>query len=668
MKLIKLTLRNFKGIKNFEFYPQGMNADVLADNAVGKTTIYDAFLWLLHDKDSQNKKGFDIKTLNAQGEALHGLEHAVEGVFEIGSKILTLTKVYAEQWTKKRGSAEKTFTGHTTEYFIDSVPVKKNEYEKRISEIIDEDKFRLLTNPAYFNEHLKWQDRRKILLDVCGDLTDEEVIASDQSLSKLPDILRGRKLEDHKKVIAVRRAKINEELKKIPIRVDEVQRSLPDISDIAANNLPADIADIKERIRAKEQELTSVESGGGIAEKQIELRQIEGELIQIKNEVQGKTSELIGAKNRELNQIKTDIAKLESEISNKERTLENNQRILNQVDEDLQKTRDKWYQVDGRQFTFEQNDTCPTCGQHLPENQLTAAREKALADFNRFKAAELETVTLDGKKLSEKKNVLTDGINTLNNDIEKLSEELPSLIDKVANLQVLLEDLIKDSHIYKEDPAYVKKLAEKQAAEDAMSGLQNDNSQAKDEVKMELGKLNSSLQHFQSQLSKIDQVEQGKQRIQELSDQERELAAEYEKLEGELYLTEQFIRSKVALLEEKINSKFKLARFKMFNVQVNGGLEEVCETIYNGVPYGSGLNAGHRIIVGMDIISTLSEYYGFTAPIFVDNAESVTTLPEMDAQVIRLIKPEITAENKRKYSQLVVEVEGQSPNLFKEAI
>ena len=81
---------------------------------------------------------------------------------------------------------------------------------------------------------------------------------------------------------------------------------------------------------------------------------------------------------------------------------------------------------------------------------------------------------------------------------------------------------------------------------------------------------------------------------------------------------------------------------------INGGVEECCETLYNGVPYSTGLNTGHKIIVGLDIINTLSEHYGFRPPIFVDNAESVTDLPEMQAQVIRLVKPEIRTATDRK--------------------
>jgi len=667
MRLLKLKLNNFKGIKQFTLDTQGGNVDIFGDNATGKTTLYDAFLWLLFDKDSQNKKDFSIKTLDKGGSVLQGLDHAVEGTFDLDDKLITFTKSYSEQWTKKRGSAEKTFTGHTTDYYIDLVPVKKKEYEARIAEIVKEDIFRLLTNPAYFNEHLNWQDRRKILLDVCGDISDAEVIASDKSLAALPEILQGRKLDDHKKVIASRRTKINDELKKIPVRIDEVERSLPDI-DVSGDKLRADIDDIRAQIKAKEQELSQIESGGEIAEKRLQIREIEGDLISIKNDVQGQTSTQIDAKNRELNKVKTQIADLENEISNKRRTLESNHRVSKQVEDDLAATRAKWFEVDGRQFSFEQNDSCPTCGQSLPEDKLTAAREKALADFNQRKAADIERINLDGKQLAEKKGCLIGEIAKPEADIKNLSKQLPGLNEQANHLRVLIENLIKDSNVYLEDPTYLKKLAEKQGVEDAVAQLQDDNSQAKDKARQEISKLNSSLQDYQSQLAKIDQVKQGKKRIQELSDQERELAAEYERLEGELYLAEQFIRSKVSLLEEKINGKFKLARFKMFNVLVNGGLEEVCETIYEGVPYGSGLNTGHRNIVGLDIIRTLSEYHNFVAPIFVDNAESVTSLPDMDAQIIRLIKPEITPENKKRYSQLVVEVENSEPKLFKEVI
>ncbi len=636
MKLLKLTLSNFKGIKSFTLDAQGHNANVFGDNGTGKTTLYDAFLWLLFDKDSNNKKDFAIKTLATDGSELHGLEHTVEGQFEIDGRIVTLTKAYMEQWTKKRGSAEKTFTGHTTDYYIDSVPVKKKEYEARIAEITDENAFRLLTNPAYFNEHLDWQKRREILLEVCGDISDAEVIASDKALAQLPEILKDRKLDDHKKVVAARRTKINDELKKIPVRIDEVERSLPDIGDSNADGLLTDMARLKADIKAKEQELARIESGGEIAEKSVQLRRLEADLIQIKNEAQGKTSQVIADKTRELNILKSKLADMSSQLRQHQKKVEDADKFIEKYEAELVSARDRWFKVDARQFTHNHTETCPTCGQGLPQDQIAAAREKALADFNQAKAMEIELINADGKRLAEKKQELITERKAAREAMLKLNDEMPAYREQADQLQTLIENLTHDNNIYKEDPAYIAKTKEIEALQQTIDQLRGDNAAAVAAAQDELRRLNAALQNVMSQLAKYDAAQQGKERIAELSDQERDLAAEYEKLEKELYLTEQFVRTKVAMLEEKINSKFKMARFKLFDVQVNGGISETCETLYKGVPYGSGLNNGARIAVGLDIINTMADHYGFTAPIFVDNCEAVTKLPKTNSQLIRL--------------------------------
>jgi DNA repair exonuclease SbcCD ATPase subunit len=661
MKLLRLTLSNFKGVKQFILQANGHDAQIYGDNATGKTTLYDAFLWLLFDKDSQNKKDFAIKTLASDGSELHGLEHTVEGSFEIDGRAMTLTKSYMEQWTKKRGSAEKTFTGHTTDYFIDSVPVKKKEYEARIAEIVNENVFRLLTNPAYFNEHLDWQDRRKILLEVCGDITDDMVIASDKSLAALPGILEGRKLDDHKKVIAARRAKINDELKKIPVRIDEVQRSLPDISDGNADILLADMAKLNADIKSKEQELARIETGGEIAEKVVQRKQLEAELIQIKNNCQGKTSQIIAEKTRELNIARAKIADIENSLRHEKKTITESEKILERIAVELASARDRWYQVDARQLSFDPTETCPTCGQHLPQDKINAAREKALADFNQTKSMEIERINSHGQHLDQEKKTLTEEVQSARAAVARLTGELPTYQEKANYLQAMLENLIHDSDIYKEDPAYITKSKEFDSLQQAIDQLRDDNGAAIAAAQAGIRSVNAALQNVLNQLAQYDQAQLGKERIAELSDQERDLAAEYEKLEKELHLTEQFVRTKVAMLEEKINSKFKMARFKLFDVQVNGGISETCETLYKGVPYGSGLNNAARINVGLDIINTLSDHYGFTAPIFVDNREAVTKLIDANTQIIGLIVSE-------KDKALRVETDTKQQTLFREVV
>ena len=134
-----------------------------------------------------------------------------------------------------------------------------------------------------------------------------------------------------------------------------------------------------------------------------------------------------------------------------------------------------------------------------------------------------------------------------------------------------------------------------------------------------------------------------KLRIEELKADEKKLAKEYERLESELFLTEEFIRTKVRMLDSKINGRFKHVRFKLFDQQINGALNECCEALINTngcwTPY-SDANAAGRINGGIDIINTLSEFYKFEAPIFCDNAESVTQLTETKTQVFRLVVSE----------------------------
>lgn len=663
LRVLSLRYGYFKGLRDYCFEPNGKNTTVFGDNGTGKTTLADGFPWLLFDKDSQNKKDFEIKTLDENNNALPGLSHEVEGVLELDGRRLTLKKVFTEKWTKKRGQAKPEFTGHTTDYYIDGVPKPKKEYDARIAGIADEGIFKLLTSPAYFNEQLHWTERRRILLEVCGDLTDEEVIASDKSLAKLPDILQGRKLEDHRKVIAARRAEINKELERIPVRIDEAAKALPDLTGIQSDRIPLELAGLRQRKQQKEQERARIESGGEVADRKRQLAEVEADLLRLQNEHRAVQDSVVAEKRIMLNDINYKIDTLKRNISWNKKTTDEYRADIKTLEDRVEILRNDWHSTNNQQFEYSQDTTCPSCGQSLPEEQLTIAREKALASFNTAKAKQLEQVNEQGKNIKAKLEATKQDLAILDKEIPEREQELTQAELEAVNIATEIKSLQDQSTPITDNPAYQQKLQSKTNIENIITGLQKGTQEAIEKVNHEIADLSIAIASMGDDAAKVQRSKDGQKRIEELKEQERTLAAEFEKLEGEIYLTEQFIRSKVALLEQKINSRFRHARFKLFDQQVNGGLSEVCETLYKGVPYGSGLNAGHRIIVGMDIIRTLSEHYGFTAPIFVDNAESVTDLPEMDAQVIRLVKPEITEENRAKYSRLVVEVEGESRKL-----
>ncbi|APC46462.1 nucleoside triphosphate hydrolase [Aeribacillus phage AP45] len=640
IRLLTLTLKNFKGIKNFTLNANGENVRVYGDNATGKTTLFDAFIWLLFDKDSNNRKDFAIKTLDKNGNVLHNLDHEVEGVFLVDGKQLTLKKVFSEKWTKRRGSVQAEFTGHTTDYFVDGVPVKKKEYDELISNLIDEDVFKLLTSPTYFNEQLKWQDRRKILLEVCGDITDEEVIASNKDLAELLDILNGRSIENLRKVIAARKKEINDQLEKIPVRIDEIHLNMPKIDGLNKAALEDEISQLNSEIDEKMTLISNIRNGNAISAKQKEIQEIEIELLQIKQQHEA------GSKD-ELYKLKARIQEEQSNLSILQQKAENLKYQKKYIDENIQsfekrleELRQEWHQINSEEFKHEVDCTCPTCGQDLPEEQIEAAREKALAQFNLSKARRLEDIQLKGKQGKEQKEQFIAENEKLTKEYEKLSNQIKEkqdLLSKLNNQLQIVESTIVD---VTENPQYVAKLQEKQRLEKEIEELRQSANESIQSIQLEIADLKAKRDQLQADLGKFALVSQSEKRIRELEEQERELAAEFENLEHQLYLTEEFIRTKINLLEEKINSKFKYARFKLFEQQINGGLQEVCETLYEGVPYGSGLNNAAKINVGLDIINTLSEFYGFKAPIFVDNAEAVTKLIDVDSQVISLIVSE----------------------------
>lgn len=637
IKLIQLALRNFKGIRSFTLEADGNDIKVYGDNATGKTTLFDAFVWLLFDKDSNNRKDFAIKTLDENGKVLHNLEHEVEASFSIDGKIITLRKVYKEKWTQKRGSVSQEFSGHTTDYLIDGVPAKKKEYDQLISELIDEDVFKLLTNPAYFNEQLKWQDRRKVLLEVCGDVTDEEVIACNQDLAKLLDVLNGRSIEDHKKVIVEKRKEINKELDSIPVRIDEIQRGLPELTGLEKQSLENQINDLNTQIDDKMTEINSIKNGKTITDKQKEIQEVEIELLQIKQEHEAGSKDHIYQLKARLQEEKSNTNILQSQLEDLKIKQRHNAENIKSIEENLQKLREEWTTVNNQEFKHSDQCECPACGQSLPEEQIEEARNKALAQFNLEKSKKLEEINSQGKRGKEQKEELFQQNEQLVKKQEKFTSQIEKKQKLMARLTKQLEQLESQVIDITDNPQYVEKLQDKQKLQEEIEGLRLSNQAAIQEIEQQIIQLKSERDELQSELAKFSVFEQSQKRIVELQEQQRDLAFEFEQLEHELYLTEEFTRTKVNMLTEKINSKFKYARFKLFEQQVNGGLNEVCETLFNGVPYSSGLNNAAKINVGLDIINTLSEHYGFSAPIFVDNAEAVTKLIDTNSQLISLV-------------------------------
>lgn len=635
--LQKLALTNFKGIKHFELVVDGNNAEVFGENATGKTSIYDAFLWALFGKDSENKKDFGIKTKDQEGNELHYLDHSVEVSLLVDGKPLELKKVFKEEYKQKRGAVSKEFTGHTTDYYLDGVPVKMKDYNSKVSELIDENIFKLLTNPAYFNEVLKPKERRDQLLEIAGgDISDEDVIASDKKLEVLVTILNGRSIEDHKKVIAAKQKDINKELDRIPVRIDEANRSFPDTTGLNKEEIITEIDFLQKEKEAKLDEYNRINNGSEVSNKQRELMELQSKQLDLQNVHKAKEQDGVLKLRQQFNLHQDNLESFMRKQRIAKGEIEDMQFSINQKSGKMAQLRDEWNEVNDKTFNFEEDTVCSLCGQALPEEKLASQKEDAQAAFNKEKSDKLESIQSQGQQLKAEKE-------SLEAKVKAKQEELAGYEDALGieqkDIDVLTEKIQKAQNAttsFEDTPEYKDIQSQRKELEEAIQELKQSSQAALDKVTEEGKKLTSEIEALQTDLAKFNQSEQTAARIKELEQQQQDLSAAYEELEGQENLANEFIKAKVNLLESKITSKFKYARFKLFEPQINGGLQEVCKTMYKGVTYGEGLNNAAKINVGLDIINTLFQHYGITVPIFIDNSEAVTQLIDVDSQVISL--------------------------------
>ena len=638
LTLMNLTLKNFKGIKSFELQADGEDARVFGDNATGKTTLFDSFLWLLFGKDSNGRSDFAIKTLEG-GKEINNLEHEVSASFLLDGQPLSLRKVYKEKWTRKRNAPTAEFTGHKTDHEVDGVPVSKKEFEERVSLIVQEDVFKLLTSPLYFNEQMKWQDRRKTLLEICGDVAFDDVLAANKELASLPTILKGREIDAHRKVIASRRAKINEELDRIPVRIDEINKSMPE-TQIDVSSIEVEIAKVEKELDEASTQINNIKNGSAVTEKKNELRQLEMDLESLKRELEAESVEQGYKVQAKIQEEQSNVSILQRKADDVKHRIEMLQKDVSGFDEKLINLRNNWSEEDDKTFEHKEECECPTCGQALPEEQLQAARDKAVSTFNTKKSNELERISSLGKSIGADKDETLKEIEKLKAQSDASAKDLDAKAKTIEKLNAELNELRESVKDARQDPKYQELLKKQTETKEAIDAMQSNVSESIADIEKEVIGLKDKRTKLNASIAEHAQVKASEKRIAELEEQQGELSKEFEELERQLYLTESFIRSKVELLEAKINSKFKYARFKLFSTQVNGGLQEVCETTFEGVPYSSGLNNAARINVGLDIINTLSEHYGIQAPIFVDNAEAVTQLAETESQLISLVVSE----------------------------
>jgi len=632
MKLTKLELLNFKGLTSFTLDLKG-DVVIRGDNATGKTTVFDSVCWLLFGKDSLDRADFEIKTLEA-GEPIHKVNHEVTGTFTLDEGgTVELKRVYREKYSSPRGG-EVTLTGHTTDYFVDGVPKKEKEYKEMVSSLVDESIFKLITNPLYFNETYSWQNRRKLLLEMCGDIDDATVINSREDLKRLAELLDGRTVDDQRKVIASKKTAINKELDMLPVRIDEALRGKPEVTanpEVLRLNIDTLNADIEKL----ENDKALLQNGHSLVDKRAELKNVQRKIMARETELQMEYKKQYSMKSNEYDAVVAEINSLTARLEDTKRRIDDSAATINLIEGLIGELTIQRSQINAEIFIADVNDHCPTCGQKLPAEQIQDAYAKAEANYNLKKSKQLEEIE--------------HSINLKEQDIEGIKKRDSSLepvetIEALIKAKELLKETIAEeigmltAPVLNDDSEYADLKAEELMLQMAIDD-NSDYSEEIAELEIKISANKEERMKLEQELNKFAEIKRIELRVSELEAKQAELSEEKMKLDEASYLMDEFVKAKVNMLEESINARFKLARFKMFNVMLNGNVEECCETTYKGVPYRSMNNAA-RINVGLDIINALTSYYKVNAPVFIDNAEAVTEFVPVNSQTIKLIVDE----------------------------
>ncbi|MBQ9257217.1 MAG: AAA family ATPase [Acidaminococcaceae bacterium] len=645
MKLLSMKLVNFKGIREADFnFGDGGNYNIYGTNGAGKTTTVDALTWLLFGKDSTDASDFGIKTI-VDGEPLHHAEHSVECSFLMEDGLrTTLKKVYKEKWQQPRGNLEAKFAGHTTDHFIDDVPKSQTAYKNFINSIVDEKKFKVLTNPLYFNEKLKDEERRSILMDIIGGIDQDAILTENfPTLADLIPLLKGRKVEDYKQIVKQSLTKTKKEIDSIGPAIKENQAMMIPGADAANMGLYQD------EIRRADEDITVLirqiaEAKAGTIDSALETKK--AELNRQIQAVQAQEDEMNrNAKNKlqaDYDDAHSKRMEAGSRVYGWEHVVKDFEMQVRHYERKRQELLEHFQTISAQKFRSDPIETiCPTCGQNIPQENVEAAKAKQEEQFRKFnleKAEKLKAINVEGKANNEKK----DDAN------KKLSEARESL----SNSQREMEAWAEKEKAAKEklDGYRWITLPEKETLQQELTKLQApvnqpDQTAAKRIVELEEERQSKIAKRNDAQV-KVNEIEQNRKhqaRIRELQEKEKELSATFTSLTKQSYLCDQYSRCLTAYIDRKVGEHFKLARFVMFKNNVsNDGAKECCEVQMHGTPYHD-LCQTEQMHVGLDIIQTLCRYYKMTMPVLIDRSESFITLPETDMQIIRLI---VSADDK----------------------
>ena len=608
----------------------------------------------MFDKNSKGVTNFAVRPLTESGETINNIEISVEATISVDNDEYKLRKTQKQKWVKKRGTDTREFQGNVNEFDINGYPKSQKEFKEFISGIVNEEVFPLISNPAAFTS-LPWKEQRDILMQFVGDVSDVGIAETfgEKYLKLIPE-LKIANTDDILKKYTKAKNTLNKDMVEIPARIDEASKQL----------VIADVGALEVEKTAKEVALQKVEdelSGGNgkleeINSKRQEIMNLKFRISEIQNEENHKLFDKSKAlrddlvtKEDTLRSIKREIADTNSEIHSVHSKYEWSVKEVKRLQEEWKAEKAKTFpEMVPMEPIPDSASVCPTCGQNLPEDVI----QKNIENYEKKKQAYEDKYANDLIQFKERKKNKISEIETAGTEAasdrdkcksreEELRKSMVELDSKLAEAQKAYDSVQEELNRYpktvdiSEKAEYLATVEKISVLEKEIEFMSSDTS-GRTELEAKKAVLKDEIAEIAGKILAADNTK-AKERIAELEKEQKEVGQKIAEQEQMIDLVEDFIRTKMNMISEKINGMFSIVSFKLFDNQINGGLKETCTCTVKGVGH-SDVNDGHEIVAGLDIINTFSEKFGVRCPIFIDRAGELNEIyiPEMDNQLILL--------------------------------
>ena len=646
---------NFKGIRNLHV-SFGENLTVISGrNAAGKTSIADAIMWVLFDVGYDGNK-LEPKTFDKNHEIIKEIPHEAELTLLVDGDQIVLKRSLSDAWKGDKCT-------NTYKYYVDGDVTTAGDFKKVVESICPDSVFRLISSATNFCI-LPWQKQRELLESLAEKYTTQDITQGDERFDFVVEELKKKSIADLIHHIKYKRKEVQKQLDSVPVRLAELNKSMPEAQDWDA--LSAEKTKLKYKLVELANKMQAIRIGGadkvrydGILKK-IEFaekrkRNMEQGAMNLATEQATKHQSDVITANIAVKKAQSLVDDLkatmrgytESEIHAKDKKEECERKVVdinNRLDE-LSKSRWSWNAEDG---------ICPHCGQPLPAEDVERIKKESKDRFNERKSNA-------SKKIQDEFNGIQKEYTDAKNILEKLDNDRMVTTNQLVKANKTLKEAeFKKLEVDAEKPkTYEQILAEKEEYQqvvkeisDLQAELDEPSASSDENAKMlvELEKEREPIGIRYNEVLELLATKETYDRISELIEKAKQDKESYQnqldELDEQLDLANEYNKKSCQLLEENVNGHFSYVKWSMFTQDLDGNMKPYCECYHDGVPY-SRLNGAAKVNAGIDIANTFSRFYQVSAPMVLDECESVNDpIYSGDQQQIRL---KVTTDDKLKF-------------------